>query len=85
MPGPPSGRWNPLLLPGVARTALSASLTLVGEDLSYAAIANASLSLAFVGFEQFNGSFRPGKNTVFEHTSILVRPPNYLRITPTTG
>jgi len=42
--------------------------------LSYAAIANASLSLAFVGFERFYGSFRPGKNTVFQNTSILVRP-----------
>jgi hypothetical protein len=30
--------------------------------LCYAAIANASLSLAFVCFERFNGSFRPGKN-----------------------
>ena len=26
------------------------------------------------GFERFNGSFRPGKNTVFQYTSILVRP-----------
>ena len=25
-------------------------------------------------FERFNGSFRPGKNTTFEYTSILVRP-----------
>lgn len=26
------------------------------------------------GFERFNGSFRPGKNSAFEHTSILVQP-----------
>ena len=25
-------------------------------------------------FERFYGAFRPGKNTVFQHTSILVRP-----------
>lgn len=71
-PAPPS-RWSPILLPGSARTLLKPyNHALWG--ISYAAIANASLSLAFVGFERFNGSFRPGKNTAVPHTSILVRP-----------
>ena len=26
------------------------------------------------GFERFYGAFRPGKNSAFQHTSILVRP-----------
>jgi len=26
------------------------------------------------GFERFNGSFRPGKRSAFQHTSILVQP-----------
>jgi len=73
-PAPP-GRWSPILLPGSARTLLKPyNHALWG--ISYAAIANASLSLAFVGFERFNGSFRPGKNTAVPHTSILVRPPH---------
>ncbi len=73
LPGAPAGRWSPILLPGSARTLLKPyNQTLWG--LSYAAIANASLSLAFMGFERFNGSFRPGKNTAVPHTSILVRP-----------
>ncbi len=52
----------------------SVSLTLSREALSYAARASASLSFAPIGCERFYGSFRPGKNNVFEHTSILVQP-----------
>ncbi len=52
----------------------SSIVTKAVRPTGYAAIANASLSLAFVGFERFYGAFRPGKNTVFQYTSILVRP-----------
>ena len=37
-------------------------------------MARLSLSLAFVGFEQFYGLLSPGKSGVFQHTSILVQP-----------
>ena len=52
----------------------SSLITKAVRPTGYAAIANASLSLAFVGFEQFYGLLSPGKNTVVPHTSILVRP-----------
>ncbi|VVS98155.1 hypothetical protein SPHINGO361_100309 [Sphingomonas sp. EC-HK361] len=47
LPGPPGGRWNPLLLPGGVRPRYL-GVTLGREALSYAAIASASLSLALV-------------------------------------
>ncbi|MEY2884128.1 MAG: hypothetical protein RL490_1852, partial [Pseudomonadota bacterium] len=56
-------RRFPLLLPGAARPALSARVTRSVRTLGYAAIANASLSLAFRVFETFNGLFMPGKSS----------------------
>ena len=44
------------------------------EAQNYAARASASLSFAPIGCEPFHGLFMPGKNNVFEHTSILVQP-----------
>jgi len=44
------------------------------EAINYAARARASLSLALVSFEPFYGVLRPGEDTAFQHTSILVRP-----------
>lgn len=52
-----------LLLPGAVPTALSASVTKSRRISCYAAIANASLSLAFRCFETFNGLFMPGKSS----------------------
>jgi len=60
--GSPNRRF-PLLLPGAVRPALSARITRSVKTLGYAAIANASLSLAFRVFETFNGLFMPGKSS----------------------
>ena len=66
-------RWNPLLLPGAARTAL---LSLVTQSVR-TLLRGKSERLVVVGtcgFERFYGAFRPGKNNAFQHTSILVQP-----------
>src|SRR4051812_38529968 len=66
-------RRNPLLLPGAAPTAL---LSLVTQSVR-TLLRGKSERLVIVGtcgFERFHGAFRPGKNSAFQHTSILVRP-----------
>src|SRR3954466_16161455 len=66
-------RWNPLLLPGAARTALLSDVTQSVRTL----LRGNRERLVVVGdccCERFYGAFRPGKNTVFQYTSILVRP-----------
>jgi hypothetical protein len=70
---PPRGRWNPLLLPGAARTAL---LSLVTQSVRTLLRGNRErlVVVGTCGFERFYGAFRPGKNSAFQHTSILVRP-----------
>ena len=61
--GPPARRF-PLLLPGAVRPRFCLS-NLVREDVRYAAIASASLSLALMSFERFYGAFRPGESIRF--------------------
>ena len=73
LPGPPGGRWFPILLPGWVRTALLSDIT---QSVRTGLRSNRK-SLVIVGtygFERFYGAFRPGKNSAFQHTSILVRP-----------
>lgn len=60
----------------VARPARPRSFRIIldREARNYAARASASLSLALMSFEPFHGLFMPGKNSAFQHTSILVQP-----------
>jgi len=66
-------RWNPLLLPGAARTALLSDVTQSVRTL-LRGNCERLVVVGTCGCERFYGAFRPGKNTVFQYTSILVRP-----------
>jgi hypothetical protein len=68
----PGGRCNY----SVARPVQPRSFRIIldREARDYAARASASLSFAPIGCEPFHGLFMPGKNNVFQHTSILVQP-----------
>ena len=66
-------RWNPLLLPGAARTALLSDVT-QSVRTSLRGNCERLVVVGTCGCERFYGAFRPGKNTVFQYTSILVRP-----------
>ena len=69
----PPYRWNPLLLPGAARTALK-PCNLFPEGRQLRSNRECFVIVSTCGFDRFYGSIRPGKNIAFEHTSILVRP-----------
>src|SRR3546814_8681196 len=66
-------RWNPLLLPGAARTALK-PCNLYQRRIGLRGNRERLVIVGPCKFERFHGALRPGKNTVFQHTSILVRP-----------
>src|SRR6476620_4678559 len=68
----PPCRWNPLLLPGGVRPRFNL-VTSVREDVGYAAIASASLSLALVVMSRRGGSIRSAIGPLL-HSSILFRP-----------
>src|SRR3546814_15169170 len=69
----PPHRCDPLLWPDAARTAPK-PCTLYPRRIRLRCNRERLVIVGTCKFERFHGALRPGKNTVFQHTSILVRP-----------